>query len=153
MQQLNVYGCRGYLESVASRFMDQPQDIHWKVSKRILNFVQGKRTHGIFYKAKYDLELIGFTDSDWAGDSTNRKSTSRYVFMLAEGPISWSSKKQSAIALSSTEAEYRGVVNAATQCLWFQGLLGEFGFESEYSNTIYCDNQSTIQICNDPVQK
>ena len=61
--------------------------------------------------------MIGFTDSDWAGDSTDRKSTLGYVFMLAEGPISWSSKKQSAIALSSTEAEYRGVVNAATQCL------------------------------------
>ena len=61
--------------------------------------------------------------------STDRNSTSGYVFMLVEGPISWSSKKQSAIALSSTEAEYRGVVNAATQCLWLQGLLGECGFE------------------------
>ena len=95
----------------------QPHEIHWKATKRILNFVQGTRTHGIFYKAKSDIDLIGFTHSDWAGDSTNRKSTSGYVFILAEGPISWSSKKQSAIALSSTEAEYRGVVNAATQCL------------------------------------
>ena len=107
----------------------------------------------IFYKEKSDLDLIGFTDSDWEGDSTDRKSTSGYVFMLIEGPISWSSKKQSAIALSSTEAEYRGVVNAATQCLWLQGLLGECGFEPEYSTTIYCDNQSTIQICKYPVQK
>ena len=72
--------------------------------------------------------------------------------MLAEGPISWSIKKQSAIALSSTEAEYKGVVNAATQCLWLQGLLGECGFES-FSNIIYSDNPSTIQICNDPVQR
>ena len=73
--------------------------------------------------------------------------------MLVEGPINWSSKKQSAIALSSTEVEYRGVVNAATQCLWLQGLLGECGFESEYSNTIYCDIQSTIRICYDLVQR
>ena len=78
-----------YAVSVASRFMDQPQEIHWKAAKRILNFVQGTRTHGIFYKAKSDLELIRFTGSDWAGDSTYRKSTSRYVFMLVEGPISW----------------------------------------------------------------
>ena len=92
-------------------------------------------------------------DSDWAGDSTDRKSTSGYVFILAEGPISWSSKKQSAIALSSTEAEYKGVANAATQCLWLQGLLGECGFEPEYSTTIYYDNQSTIRIYKDPVQK
>ena len=95
-------------------------------------------------KEKSDLDLIGFTDSDWESDSTDRKSTSGYVFMLAEGPISWSSKKQSAIALSSTEAEYKGVVNAATQCLWLQGLLRECGFKLEYSTTIYFDNQSTI---------
>ena len=55
-----------YAVSVASRYMDQPHEIHWKATKRILNFVQGTRTHGIFYKAKYDLDLIGFTDSDWA---------------------------------------------------------------------------------------
>ena len=91
-----------YAVSVASIFMDQPQEIHWKAAKRILNFVQGIRTHGIFYKAKYDLELIGFTNSDWESDSIDKKSTSGYVFMLAEGPISWSSKKQSAIALPST---------------------------------------------------
>ena len=60
--------------------------------------------------------------------------------MLAKGPISWSSKKQSAIALLSTETEYIGVVNATTQCLWLHGLLGECVFESEYSTTIYCDN-------------
>ena len=50
--------------SVALRYMDQPQEIHWRVAKNILNFVQGTRNHGIFYKAKYDLDLIGFTDSD-----------------------------------------------------------------------------------------
>ena len=88
--------------------------------------------------------MIGFTDSDWEGDNIDKNSTSGYVFMLVEGPISWSSKKRSAIALSSTEAEYKGVVNVPTQCLWLQGLLGECGFESEYSTTIYYDNQSTI---------
>ena len=107
-----------YAVSVASIYMDLPHDIHWRAAKRILNFVQGTSTHGIFYKAKSDLYLIGFTDNDWAGDNTYRNSTSGYVFMLAEGSIIWSIKKQSAMALSSTEAEYRGVVNATTQCLW-----------------------------------
>ena len=64
--------------------------------------------------------------------------------MLVEVPISWSSKKQSAIALSSTEAKYRGVVNVATQCLWLQGILEECGYESEFLRVIYCENQSTI---------
>ena len=72
---------------------------------------------------------------------------------LKKGQSAGQSKKHSAIALSSIEAEYRGVVNATTQCLWLQGLLEECGFEPEYSNTIYCDNQSTIQIYKDPVQK
>ena len=110
--------------------MDQPHEIHWRAAKRNLNFVQGTKTHGIFYKTKFDLDFIGFTDSDWVGDNTDQKSTSGYVLILVEGPINWSGKKQSAIALSSTEAEYRGVVNSTTQCLWLQGILGECCFES-----------------------
>ena len=58
-----------YAVSVDSKHMDQPHQIHWRAAKRILNFVQGTRTHGIFYKEKYDLDLIGFTDSDWAGEN------------------------------------------------------------------------------------
>ena len=65
--------------------MDQSHEIHWRESKRILNFVQGTRTHGIFYKAKSDLDLIRFADNDWEGDKTDRKSTLGYVFMLAKG--------------------------------------------------------------------
>ena len=96
-----------------------------------MSFVQGTRTHDrIFYAAKYDLELVGFAENDWASDNKDRNYTSGYVLIFAYGPISWSSKKKSSIALSSTEAEYRGVVNAATQCLWLQGILGECGFES-----------------------
>ena len=67
--------------------MEQKCDIHWRESNRILHFVQGTKTHGIHYVAKYDLELVGFTDSDWACDNTNRKSTSKYLFILSYGPI------------------------------------------------------------------
>ena len=98
--------------------MYHPHDIHWISAKRILNFIQGTKNHGIHYVAQSSLELVGFTDSDWAGDKTDRKSTSGYVFMLAYGPIIWSSKKKSEISLSYIEIEYIGVVNAATQCLW-----------------------------------
>ena len=126
--------------SVDSRHMDKPHEILWMEEKRILNFVQGTKTHGIHYVAQSSLELVGFIESDWAGDNTDRKSNSRYVFMLVDGPIIFSSKNQSAISLSSTEAEYRGVVNAATQCLWLQGMLEEFGIDLETSTIIYCDN-------------
>ena len=77
-----------YVVSVNSRYMDQPHEIHWRAAKRILNFIQGTRTHGIFYKAKSDLHLIGFTDSDSTGDNTDQNSTLGYVFMLVEWPIS-----------------------------------------------------------------
>ena len=110
-------------------------------SKVIFHFVQGTRTHGIYYVAKFVLELVGFTDSNWEGDNTDRKSTYGYVFILASGPISWSSKKQSEIAISYTEAKYRGVVNATTQCLWLQGILGEFGIDFETSTIIYCEKK------------
>ena len=84
--------------------MDQPHDIHFMATERILNFVQGTRTHGFHYVAQSSLELVDFIDSDWVGDNIDRKSTYRYVFMLVDGPRSWSSKNQSATALSSTEA-------------------------------------------------
>ena len=75
------------------------------------------------------------------------------MFILVDGPISWLIKKQSTIALSSTEAEYRGVVNAATQCLWLQGILEESSFESETSPFIYYENKRTIRISTNLVQK
>jgi hypothetical protein len=100
-----------YVVGAVSKYMQEPHDLHWKASKRILRYVQGTMSYGIHYAVGCALDLIGFTDSDWAGDSTDRKSTSRYTLSLGLGPICWSSKKQSAIALSSTEVEYRGVVN------------------------------------------
>ena len=134
--------------------MDQHHEIHWiKESKRILNFVQGTRTHGIFYKAKFDIELVGFTDSDWTGDNIDQNYTLGYLFMLADGPINQSSKKQSVIALSSTQEDYTGAMNETTQCLWLQGILGEFGIETENYTVIYCDNQRSIQISTNPVQR
>ena len=82
-----------YAMSVDSKQKDQPRDIHWMAAKIILYFVQGTKTHGIHYVAQSSLELVGFTYFDWESDKTDRKSTSRYVFILAYGPISWSSKK------------------------------------------------------------
>ena len=78
----------------------------------MLHYVQGTIDYGIHYDAGTQLDLKGFTDSDWEGDGNDRKSTSGFVFMIGSGPICWSSKKQAVLALSSAEAEYRGAVNA-----------------------------------------
>ena len=91
--------------SVAYRCMEQEHDIHWREEKRIFHFVQGTRTHGIRYVAKYELDLVAFADSNWASDNTDRKPILGYLFMLTDGPINWSRKNKSDIALSSTKSE------------------------------------------------
>eukprot|EP00253_Pinus_taeda_P028462 PITA_28462 len=99
------------------------------------------------------LNLLGFTDSDWAGENIDHKSTSRYSLSLGSGPIYWLSKKQAAIALSSAEAEYRGVANITIQALWLQHFLTELGIQFHQPTIIWCDNQSTLKFCRDLVQR
>jgi hypothetical protein len=84
-------------------------------------------TFGIHYATYFTLDLIGFTDFDWVGDSIDCKSTSGYSLSIGSGPVFWSSKKQDAIALSSAEAEYIGVVNITIQAMWLQHFLTELG--------------------------
>jgi hypothetical protein len=100
-----------YVVGAVSRYMQEPHDFHWKASKHILRYVQGTMSYGISYAAGCALYIIGFTDSNWVGDSTDRKSTSRCTLSLGSIPICWSSKNQLAISLSFAEVEYRGVVN------------------------------------------
>eukprot|EP00253_Pinus_taeda_P015741 PITA_15741 len=113
----------------------------------------GTITFGIHYAAGSALNLLGFTDSNWAGDNIDRKSTFGYSLSLGSGPICWSSKKQVAIALSSAEAEYRGVVNITIQALWLQHFLTELGVQFRQPIVIWCDNQSTLKFFRDPVQR
>ena len=105
------------------------------------------------YIASSSLQLAGFSYSDWARDPTDRKSTSGFFFMFAKGPIFWSSKKQHTISLSSAEAEYRAEVNAATQCVWLQGILQEFGVTIDSPTKIWVDNHSSVKIYNNHVHR
>eukprot|EP00253_Pinus_taeda_P001810 PITA_01810 len=75
-----------------------------------------------------------------------------YVFTFGSGPITWSCKKQSAISFSLAEAEYRGAIEACKEALWLRQTLSEFGFQTQHPTTIWCDNQSAIQLCKDPIQ-
>ena len=96
--------------------------------------------------------MVGFTNSDWDGDPDDWKSTTGYGFTLGSGPITWACKKQSAISLSSTKAEYRGAVEASKEALWLRQTLSEFGFQHLHLTTLWCDNESAIQLCKDPGQ-
>eukprot|EP00253_Pinus_taeda_P025435 PITA_25435 len=116
-----------------------------------LQVLQSKE--GIFHSQSKSISLlVGFTDSDWVGDPDDRKSTGGCVFTLGSGPITCACKKQSTISLSSAKAKYCGVVEASKEALWLRQILAEFGFQQQHPTTLWCDNQSVIQLCKDPVQ-
>ena len=114
-----------------ARFNSNPQKDHWTALKRVLRYLKGTINIGILYKQDGSDKCIGYSDADWAGDTSDRKSTSGYIFMFSGGPISWSSKKQKCVALSTAEAEYVALSGAAQECLWLRQLEKELGCSSE----------------------
>eukprot|EP00253_Pinus_taeda_P018195 PITA_18195 len=117
-----------FVFGLIARFIQNPHERYWKAAKRILCYVQGTVQFGIHYSEEASPLLVGFTDSDWASDPDDRKSTTGYVFTLGSGPITWVCKKQSAISLSSAEVEYCGAIEASKEALWLRQILSEFGF-------------------------
>ena len=93
--------------------MQTPHESHWKAAKRILRYIRGTIQFGIHYSTGGEPLLVGFTNSNWVGDPDDRKSTAGYVFSLGSGSVTWACKKQQALALSSTEAEYLAAFNAS----------------------------------------
>ncbi|KAK9675641.1 hypothetical protein RND81_11G020800 [Saponaria officinalis] len=136
--------------SVISRFMHNPTLHHYGAAKRILRYVAGTSDLGIWYKKVSDFKLVGFSDSDWAGCVEERKSTSGHTFSLGSGAISWSSKKQEVVALSSSEAEYIVVTAAACQAVWLRRLLRDFLQVQNGATELFCDNKSTISMTKNP---
>lgn len=132
--------------SFLSRFNHNYGQAHWNAVKRILRYLQQTKHYKLTYK-KSDSELVGYSDADWASDTTDRKSTTGYVFMLSCGPICWSSKKQPTIALSSTEAEYMALTNTIQEAIWLNGLKSELLHCSPKSIVIYGDNKGAIDLC------
>jgi hypothetical protein len=126
---------------------------HWIAAKHILGYLQGTLDHGLCYKKvpagspKEQPEIIGYSDSDWAGDLDDCSSTSGYVFMFLGGAISWSSKKQNVVARSSAEAELVALDLAAREALWLRKLQRDFKLErARQPLTIHEDNEAAISI-------
>jgi hypothetical protein len=97
-----------------------------------------------------DLQLHGYCDVDWAGDTQDRRSTTGYVFMLGNGAISWNSKRQPTIALSTTEAEYMATSQGIKEAIWLRQLLEDVGFVQENATKMECDNQGCIALAKNP---
>ena len=104
-----------FIVSLISRYMERPTESHLLAAKRALRYIKGTVILGLFYKKGGSEELVGYTDSDYAGDQDDRKSTSGYVFLMSSGAISWSSKKQPVVTLSTNEAEFIAAASSACQ--------------------------------------
>ena len=131
--------------SSAAWFCTSPTKEHWTVVKRILRYLNGTRQFGLLYKANTSSdEIAGFSDSDWAGDVGDRRSTSGYVFLLGGAAVSWKSTKQTTVALSTAEAEYIALSSASQEAIWLQQLISDLSKKAFHEMIIYEDNQSTI---------
>ncbi len=129
-----------------SRFLHNPSNEHWKAAKHVLRYLKGTAHMALNFSAGKTPSLIGYSDADWAGDVNNRKSTSGYVFKFGNSVITWSSKQQRTIALSSCEAEYIAVSSACQEALWLQKLLNDVGVPQNNPVTIFEDNQGAIKL-------
>lgn len=137
--------------SMISRFMESPKSSHWEAGKRILKYVKGTIDHGITYSRTSNFKLTGYSDSDFGGNLDDGRSTAGYIFNMGSGAVSWQSKKQSVVALSSAEAEYMSLSIAGCQALWLRGLLTELEHPQDDPTTIFCDNKSAIALTKNPV--
>lgn len=137
--------------SVVSRYASNPDESHWKAVKRIFRYLNGTRDWHLVFRG--DLKpLTGYTDADWAGDQDTRRSTSGYVFDVGSAAISWSSKRQPTVALSSCEAEYMGQTQATKEAVWLRGLLNELNPSAKCTQAVvlFCDNQGAMALAKNP---
>jgi hypothetical protein len=113
--------------------------------------LKGTTNYGVFYKNEEDEELTAYTDSDYAGDLEDKKSTSGYVFKMGSGVVSWSSRKQPVVTLSTTEAEFIAAASCACQAVWLRRILEKLRHIQSKSTIVYCDNNSAIKLSKNPV--
>eukprot|EP00253_Pinus_taeda_P029672 PITA_29672 len=158
---LQLVGCLNYLTttkpnivyfvSTLSQFMAKPYESHWKEAKKVLRYLKETLYFGILYTNELDVELALFSNSDWAGNTDDRRSTSGYAFNLGFGVLSWSNKKQPIVSLSSTEAEYKDLTNATCEAIWLRRILEDVGEKQRKPTSIKSDNQSSMNLANNPI--
>jgi hypothetical protein len=140
-----------YAVHIVSQFMAAPRSLHYAAVLRILRYLKGTLFRGLHFSSQLSLTLQAYSDADWARDPTDRRSTTGYCFLLCDSLISWRSKKQSVVARSSTEAEYRALANTTAELLWLRWLLQDLGIDYSTAVPIHCDNRSVIQIAHNDV--
>ncbi|GKC22570.1 ribonuclease H-like domain-containing protein [Tanacetum coccineum] len=132
--------------------MHDPREPHFSALKRILHYVRGTLDYGLQLFSSSTTDLVAYSNADWAGCVTTRRSTSGYYVFLGNNLLSWSSKRQPTLSRSSVKAEYRGVANAIAETCWLRNLLCELHTPLSSAMLVYCDNVSAVYMSCNPVQ-
>ncbi|GJX49867.1 ribonuclease H-like domain-containing protein [Tanacetum coccineum] len=133
-------------------YMHDPREPYFSALKRILRYIRGIMPYGLQLFSSTTSSLVAYSDADWAGCPTTRRSTSGYCVFLGNNLLSWSSKRQVTLSRSSAEAEYRGVANAVAETCWLRNLLRELHTPLSTATLVYCDNVSAVYLSSNPVQ-
>jgi len=140
-----------YATGVLARYCINPEEAHWKAVKHVFRYLQGTKDKKLVYKPDDGKELFtSFTDANYEGDKNTDQSTGGYLIKFDIGAVSWSSKLQPLVALSTTEAEYIAAVEAGKEMVWMRQLLIEFGITIKSPSILRIDNQSAISVSKNP---
>ncbi|RDX93350.1 hypothetical protein CR513_24401, partial [Mucuna pruriens] len=148
-----IVGSLMYLTSTRPdmMYMENPIELHLLVAKRVLRYLKGTTEFGIFYKKGGNKELLAYLDSDYAGDLDDRKSTLRYIFLLYSTVVSWLSRKQPIVSLSTIVAEFIGATSCACQAIWLKRVLGKLCKMQSKATMICCDSSYATKLSKNPV--
>ncbi|KAE8258539.1 hypothetical protein A4X13_0g1619 [Tilletia indica] len=135
-----------------ARFIANPSPAHFLAAKRILRFLLGTKEHGLKFTSSSKTPLKGWSDSDHGTDPSTRRSVSGYVFQLYGNTVSWRSRLQATVSISSTEAEYMALSEAAREAKWIRAVLSELGVELIRPTEILTDSKGAEAIAKDPAQ-
>ena len=131
--------------------MQQPMNNHMDMVNRILCYLKGTLGQGLHMQKNGHHEILAYSDADWAGNVEDRKSTTGYCTFVGGNLVSWKSKKQSVVARSSAEAEYRAMASTTCELIWLKALVQDLGFKIEAPMKLFCDNKAAIYIASNPV--
>lgn len=137
--------------SVVSQYMHAPTEEHMEAVYHILRYLKGTPGLGLFFGKDDDRKIKVFTDADWAGSIQDRRSTTGYCTFVWGNLVTWRSKKQSVVARSSAEAEFRALSHGICEIMWLKLLLQELKIRFDSSMEVYCDNKAAIAIAHNPV--
>ncbi|GMP41435.1 hypothetical protein CsSME_00011533 [Camellia sinensis var. sinensis] len=137
--------------SMVSQFMHSPGAEHFEAVYKILRYLKGTPGRGLLFKKHGHLQVEVYTDADWAGSVTDRRSTSGYCSFVGGNLVTWRSKKQNVVARSSAEAEFRAVAHGICEVMWIKRILEELKLSHPTPMKVYCDNKAAISIAHNPV--